>query len=222
VQLPFTTAQFLDVFAQYNRAVWPAQLVLWVLGVAIVLVAWRGRGPGRRWFVAAGLTLLWGWTGAVYHLGFFAAINNAATWFGAATLLQAGLWIVWAWRTPALRSAPRPGARAALAAVLAAYAFVVYPALNVALGHHFPAMPTFGAPCPTTIATFAVLTVAAPLTPWWLWVVPAGWAGIGTTAAFALGIVEDFGLAAAALLAVVARVVDRRDANTDEQRRTVP
>ena len=31
MNLPFTVEQFLDVFAQYNQAVWPIQIVAYVL-----------------------------------------------------------------------------------------------------------------------------------------------------------------------------------------------
>jgi Protein of unknown function (DUF5661)/Family of unknown function (DUF6064) len=41
--LPFTFEQFFRVFTDYNRAVWPAQLGLFVLGVVLVLLAYRGR-----------------------------------------------------------------------------------------------------------------------------------------------------------------------------------
>jgi hypothetical protein len=33
VALPFTVAHFLEVFAEYNQAVWPAQAALTVLGL---------------------------------------------------------------------------------------------------------------------------------------------------------------------------------------------
>jgi hypothetical protein len=67
------------------------------------------------------------------------------------------------------------------------YALVVYPLLNVLLGHRYPAMPTFGAPCPTTIATFGLLTWATPRPPWFVWPIPILWALVGTSAAFTLG-----------------------------------
>jgi hypothetical protein len=86
-----------------------------------------------------------------------------------------------------------------------AYAFAVYPLLNVVFGHIYPAMPTFGAPCPTTVATLGLLTWASPRPPWWVWAVPVAWALVGTSAALTLGITEDFGLLAAAVLALGVR-----------------
>ena len=39
--LPFTRDAFLDVFAVYNIAMWPAQPVAWLLGIAALAVLVR-------------------------------------------------------------------------------------------------------------------------------------------------------------------------------------
>jgi hypothetical protein len=67
-------------------------------------------------------------------------------------------------------------------------------------------MPTFGLPCPTTIATFGLLSWASPRPPWFVWAIPVAWAFIGTSASFILGIPEDLGLAVAATLAVAVQL----------------
>ena len=210
MQLPFSIADFLEVFRAYNLTVWPAQIVLYLLGAAVVCVALRGSARWRRWGVTGGLALLWAWMGAVYHLAFFSDINPAAHLFGAAFLLQAGLWLAWAWQSQSLTFRPANARQRSIGWVLLGYAFIVYPLLNVALGHGYPAMPTFGAPCPTTIATLGLLAWAAPRPPWFVWVVPILWSLVGTSAAFSLGIREDLGLLAAAILALAAQFTSRR------------
>jgi hypothetical protein len=209
VQLPFSIEEFLAVFRAYNVAVWPGQVALYLLGVALISLALRGFS---RWGIAGGLALLWAWMGAVYHLAFFSAINPAARLFGGAFLLQAGLWIVWARRAPGLKFRPSDASRRFAGWALLGYAFIVYPILNVALGHEYPTMPTFGAPCPTTIATLGLLTWATPRPPWFVWLVPVLWAVVGTSAAFTLGVREDLGLLAAAILAIAAQLTSRRAA----------
>jgi hypothetical protein len=206
MSLPFTLEQFLDVFRAYNGAIWPAQWGLYGLGVAMVLVAVRAPIGWGRWAVPAGLALLWAWTGAVYHLGFFAGINPAARLFGIAFLAQAILSLAWAWRTSALGFRPADTVQRLAGAGILAYAFLLYPLLNVLFGHRYPAMPTFGAPCPTTIATFGLLAWATPRPPWFVWPIPVLWALVGTSAAFALGIREDLGLLAAAILAIAVQL----------------
>jgi hypothetical protein len=61
--LPFTREQFFEVFSHYHRAVWPAPLVAYGLGLLVVLALWRWRGVRTDrpigWVLAAG----WIWTG---------------------------------------------------------------------------------------------------------------------------------------------------------------
>jgi hypothetical protein len=46
--LPFTPEAFLQVFAAYNQAVWPAQVFLYLLAVVLTGVAHRGDGRSAR------------------------------------------------------------------------------------------------------------------------------------------------------------------------------
>jgi hypothetical protein len=87
VTLPFDVAQFFAVFARYNAAVWPTQIVLTALAVAAILLALRSRGWSDR-AVGAVLGFFWIWMGAVYHWGFFRAINPAAALFGGLFVLE--------------------------------------------------------------------------------------------------------------------------------------
>ncbi len=41
--LPFTLEQFLNVFATYNKAIWPAQIAAYVLGTIAVAALLRPR-----------------------------------------------------------------------------------------------------------------------------------------------------------------------------------
>jgi hypothetical protein len=82
------------------------------------------------------------------------------------------------------------------------YALVAYPLLGVLLGHHYPATPTFGAPCPTTIFTFGVLLWCQRRVPAWLLIIPGLWALIGLSAAISLGVPEDVGLFVAGAVAI--------------------
>jgi hypothetical protein len=210
--IPFTTEQFLDVFRRYNEGVWPAQWVLLaggVLGLALTLRT--GRRSAR--FIGLLLAFLWLWMGVVYHLKYFPAINPAAVYFGVAFIVQAALF-AWfgAWRGR-LEFRARADGAGVLGGILVAYALVGYPLLGLALGHRYPASPTFGLPCPTTIFTFGLLLWTRPPVPRAVLVVPALWSVIGVSAAVQLGMREDFGLLVAGALAtltVLAREYRRR------------
>jgi hypothetical protein len=193
MSLPFTRTEFFGVFASYNEAVWPAQIALYALGVAALgLVFVRRRYSGR--LIAAILALLWLWMGGVYHLAYFRPVNPAASLLGGAFLLAAA---AFAWEgvvRQRLRFEPRTDAASAIATVLLAYALVMYPLLAMLLGHGYPAMPTFGLPCPTSIFTLGMLALLRPPYPAYLLVVPVLWTIVGMQGALLLGVYEDLGL----------------------------
>ena len=79
------------------------------------------------------------------------------------------------------------------------YGLVIYPVLGYFLGHRYPASPTFGAPCPTTIFTFGLLLWATSRVNWFYYMLPLIWSLIGFTAALNLGVREDIGLLVAGI-----------------------
>ena len=214
--MPFTTAQFFDIFAAYNTGIWPLQWVLLALGVAAIVVAVSRFNVGSR-LVTGVLAALWLWMGLVYHLIFFTMVNPAAPIFGVASALEAAL-LIWAGLGPrALHFAVRADVYGAGGAALLAYALIVYPLLGYVLGRHYPATPTFGAPCPTTIFTFGLLLWTAGRVPWWLLVIPGLWALIGLSAAVSLGVPQDLGLFAAGAIAIPLLIVRGRRARVPGQ-----
>jgi hypothetical protein len=84
--------------------------------------------------------------------------------------------------------------------VLIVFALVVYPVWSAYTGHAYPATPTFGLPCPTTIFTMGVLCFAAPPLPRGVMIAPVLWCLVGAQAAFLLGVQPDLGLIAAGLV----------------------
>ena len=90
MRLPFTLDQFLDVFRRYNAAVCPYPAILWLFGAGAVAAAWKADG-GRSRFAEWVLGLLWAWSGLVYHLLYFRAINPMAPVFAALFVAEAAL-----------------------------------------------------------------------------------------------------------------------------------
>jgi hypothetical protein len=214
MRFPFTIDQFLDVFRRYNAAVWPAQWILGALGLVAIVLALTGRRSASRW-VSIILALLWLWMAAAYHLAFFTSINRAAIAFAAAFAVQAAVFTWVAFRTPAVTYRPRSRVAAIIGAVLIIYAIVVYPVLGYALGHRYPAAPTFGVPCPTTILTLGLVVWAGRSLPRRVLVVPLAWSLVATSAAVNLGMIEDFGLLAAAI-ATTLTIRVRRDGGWEQ------
>lgn len=199
---PFTSAEFLDVFARYNQAVWPAQAFLVgiaLLALTLVVGGWRLADR----LVPLLLSILWAWTGVVYHWVFFRPINRLAKAFAVLFVTQSVLLMVLGvFQRRLLFRTSEPLARI-VGWTLILFGLAVYPLLNLASGHNWPAMPTFGTPCPTTLFTLGLLLLTQPRGPRVVFAIPLLWGLVGTSAAVALGIREDFSLPVAALGTVI-------------------
>lgn len=217
MHLPFTTDAFFEVFARYNVALWPLVILLWVAALGALVAILCAPGPRSSAVAASVVAALWLWGGVVYHAAYFTRINPAAWGFAAMFVVEAGLlaWYGLAHRALAFGSAaPRPRA---VGVALAVYA-LVYPGLNLLAGHAYPAVPTFGVPCPTGIFTVGVLLTSAHRPPAAVLVVPVLWALIGGSAAVVLGVSTDYVLlGCAAILLVDAAGKAPADATTSSR-----
>jgi len=189
--LPFSRIQFFEVFAQYNLAAWPMQVLAYALGIAMV-ASLRHRSRIAGAFIAGGLAAMWLWTGVAYHWMHFAGVNPAAFGFGALFVIQ-GLLLAHAAARGSLRFGPPGDVLSWLGVALVSYAALLYPLFGWIAGHSYPAMPMFGiAPCPLVIFTFGMLLLATTHLSRWLLVIPVAWSLVGGSAAFLLGVPQDW------------------------------
>jgi len=212
MNLPFTVEQFFSVFERYNSAIWPAQIVAYVLGVIAVVIAIRG---GRRQsLIMLSLAAFWVWMGAVYHIMHFSAVNPAARLFGVLFIVQGVLFAILHGRL-SFQFRLRPAALAGGLMIL--YSMAIYPALGAMFGHSYPGSPVFGvAPCPATIFTFGILLLAVSRVPVYVLIIPLLWSLIGTSAAVHLEVPQDYGLGVAGILGSVLIVVNNRKHRSKE------
>jgi hypothetical protein len=196
--LPFSHDQFFDVFAAYNRALWPFAVLLWMLTVGVFVALLRGAPIGRVPTVL--LAVHWAWTAVAYHWAFFAAINPMAILFGAAFLLQAALLGLRAWRRP-LRYSCAVTPRHVTGGLMIVCS-LAYPLLAASLVGRYPHIPTFGVPCPTTLLTIGFLLMATRLRLSLL-AIPVSWTVIGGSAAVFFGVMPDWVLPLAGVTAVI-------------------
>lgn len=195
--LPFTSEQFLTVFAAYNILLWPFAAVLWALSASALLMVMMGRGADRATTLL--LAVHWAWSAVAYHLVFFAEINPAAVAFAIGFLVQAAILAIamsnppdfsWRWRT-----------RNVAGAVLAVYS-LIYPLIAAITVHSYPKMPTFGVPCPTTLYTIGILLMSGHVRRSLL-VIPLAWSVLGGSAALLLGMTPDYALLVAGLVVLI-------------------
>jgi hypothetical protein len=87
MKTPFTTDQFFSVFEKYNKAVFPFQLIIILLGI-FALVLSHSNNALKNKLIASFLGLLWIWMGMAYHILILSVINKLAFVFGAVFIIQ--------------------------------------------------------------------------------------------------------------------------------------
>jgi hypothetical protein len=203
--LPFTRDQFIAVFATYNAAIWPAQVLAYIAG-AVALVALFRPSPTSDRLIASVLAAMWIWTGATYHLLFFTEINRAALGFGIVFIVQGALFAYLGLARGRLSFRFQAGVAGWVGLGFVAYASILYPLIGIATGHTYPELPMFGVtPCPVTIFTLGMLLLATRL-PFWLLIVPTLWSLIGGSAAILLDVPQDWLLLVSGVVTIALRL----------------
>lgn len=202
MKLPFTSEEFLKVFEAYNQAVFPIQLILYLLALQIIYLCVKKENWSDK-AISVMLSSLWIWMGIVYHIIFFTAINKAAYFFGALFILQGSLFLWKGVYQNKLKFNLTKNIYGFAGMALMVFALIIYPTIGYALGHIYPSSPTFGLPCPTTIFTFGMLLILNGKYPKVILIIPFIWAIIGFSAALSLGIKEDISLLVSAIITLL-------------------
>ncbi len=212
MKTPFTLDQFFDVFRDYNETVFPMQVIFYLIGIAAIYLTIKTTARSDK-IISGILAFLWLWMGIVYHLVFFKVINKAAYLFGALFILQGILFLTLGIFKPKLSFKLRFDTYGITASALILFALIFYPVLGYFLGHVYPASPTFGLPCPTTIFTFGLLLLTDKKCPVVILIIPFVWSVIGFTAAFNFGVIEDTVLFIAGLITLPMLLIKNRKYN---------
>jgi hypothetical protein len=194
MHLPFTQEQFLDMFAAYNRVVWPVIIIMYVLAGLAVYGLFKREQVWTKVIMYV-MSAMWMFAGAVYHIGFFSRINPVAFMFGAIFLFQGLVFFTNASIKRRLKIQATRSLESYFGGLFILYAAIIYPVLSMVGGHGWPRMPMFGiAPCPVTIFTFGMLLMVRGRVAMSVLLIPLAWSIIGSFAALSLGVREDIGL----------------------------
>jgi hypothetical protein len=198
MQLPFTITDFLNVFKNYNEAVFPIQIIFYVIAfICIYLLFAKKEKSGA--FISTVLAFFWLWIGIIYHIIFFSSINKAAYFFGTLFIIQGILFFYLGLIKKSLSFNYQRSVNNIIGFIFILYALIIYPLLGILFGHHYPSTPTFGLPCPTTIFTFGILLFINKKISVLVLLIPLVWSIIGFGAALNLSIYQDYGLLIAGL-----------------------
>ena len=210
MKTPFTTEQFFLVFENYNLKVFPVQLFIVILGVAtLLLIHLKNRYKNR--LIGCYLGLLWIWTGLVYHIVFFSAINKDAYVFGGIFILQ-GILIFINTFNQRLIFTFTPQSKDYAGYFLILFGLIIYPIIGIAAEGTLVRTITLGLPCPSTIFTFGLFLLTMNKFPKYLLIIPSLWAIVGLSAAINFGVVQDYMIIISAIIADI--ILLRRNALT--------
>ncbi|MEM7121688.1 MAG: DUF6064 family protein [Pseudomonadota bacterium] len=210
--LPFDADTLISLYGQVNRALWPAQLAVFVLAAALVALPFKPFAQAGR---LAGLVLAGGWLtcGVVFHLGYFAPLNFAAPIYGWCFVAQA-LLLLW---TLALRGNVWflwDGSFYGWAGlILALVALLVAPLATGLFGDGLAAAELPGLmPDPTALFTLALLLLVRARAPWHLIVLPCLWCLVAMATGWILEAPSLMILPAAGVLATLLLIAKNRRA----------
>lgn len=217
MHLPFTPGEFFRVFADYNETVWPLQALLSLMALLCAGLVFS-RASWSNNLVSMFLAIFWLWMGLAYHLAFFTRINPLAYGFCALSILGAAAFLWHGLYRRHLQFEWHGSGRNLAGAALIIFALVIYPVWTRWTGHTWPAIPTFGLPCPTTLFTIGMLALLASPYPRSVLLVPIVWCAIGVQAAFFLEVIPDLSLLAGAAVAGSLWVMAGRPSRTAASR----
>jgi hypothetical protein len=211
VMLPFTIDDLLGVFETYNLAIWPMQVVAYVLGVAAVLLVVRKTVLSGRVIMGI-LSFLW-----LFSAGFFifalVPIYKPAYAFGALFIVQAAIFLACVIR-PCVSFAFGRKANTVAGLLFIAFAMIGYPVLGYFIGHQYPQAPPFGlTPCPLSVFTFGLLLLTDSRVPKWILAIPFLYA-IGGILPLSIGVLEDGAMIVAGVVGTA--MILYRDAKKSE------
>jgi Family of unknown function (DUF6064) len=197
----FSSHAYYRLIELYNTAIWPAQIVALLLGVAILVLV--RRGSSGRW-VAILLAACWLWIALAFHAARYARLNTAAPYFAWMFGIEAALLVVLSRMT--FQGPFDIQGRIGLAIFL--FALVVMPLAAPLLSRGWRAAEVFGmAPDPTAVGTLGILLVSRVKRRWPLMVLPAAWCVV-TGAILSVWKISFFWMAP--LLALIAVLLARR------------
>ncbi|MGA3014012.1 MAG: DUF6064 family protein [Bacteroidales bacterium] len=202
MKTPITTDQFFSVFEKYNHAIFPVQIILFLLSI-LALIAIGSKIRQKDKFVAGILGVIWIWTGIVYYWAFFSHINILALGYGVVFILQ-GLFLVWEGVILYnLKFVFMNSIQAYFGTFFILYGLIIYPVVDYLIEPDISLISSVGLPSPTIILTFGFLLLCDKKFSKYLLIVPSLWAVIGISTIIKPGVYQDSMMLIAAIIADV-------------------
>jgi hypothetical protein len=215
--LLFTPRTYYRLFALYNLAVWPLHLLAGALGIALLVLLFRG-GAWRGRAIAAILAACWLWVAWAYLYERYDTINWIARYLAIGFAVQAILLI--ASGVVLNRFTPGEGLVSGVGTALVVFALLIQPLLAPLFGRPWTQVEIFGLmPDPTVAATIgALLAMHRAHVP--LLVIPLIWCAFTGATLWAMEAPDAPLMPTIAILAIgvtIRKALTRRAASTASQ-----
>ncbi|UKJ76695.1 DUF6064 family protein [Azospirillum brasilense] len=198
--LLFSPRTYWRLIERHNEALWPAHVLLLLLGVAILLGLIRPR-PWSHRAIAGTLAVLWAWLAWSFLWERYATINWAASYVALLFAFQA---ILLALIGSRLRWSLSWTGRAPVGLVLFLYAIALHPLAALLAGRPPRGAEVFGiTPDPTAIATIGLVMMAEGRWSWLLLAAPMAWCLASWATLHSMGAPEQWVPLGAALVALI-------------------
>lgn len=163
-----------EAFGNYNQAIWPMQVIAYVLGIIAVFWAIK-RIKYSDNIILLILSFFWLWGGFVFCILFFAPDYKVFYILGGLGIIQGVLFLFYGLRSHKLLPlfTFRTDMYGIIGAIYILYALILYPYIGYLTGYPYPDHPIFGvAPCPVCIFTFGLFLWARKRLPMGILVIP--------------------------------------------------
>lgn len=201
---------FFQRMAEYNNAIWPAQIISYALGIFIIINSirqWKWSNEVNTTILA----LLWIWNGAVTEILFFSEFQKQYYFWGILWILQGILFLIVGLSKNKFNYKIQRNWYSYTGLLFILYALVLYPLIGSLLGHPYPRGPIFGvAPCPVVVFTFGVMLFVDQKVPLSLLVFPLIWAILSLYPIIMMGIIADVGEIIVAVIGFALIVIRNR------------
>lgn len=184
--LLFSPRTYYRLFELYNLAIWPAHILAFASGAAILgILQTRGCWQGRA--VSAILAACWLWVAWAYLWERYATINWAASYLAIGFLIQGALLFGLGVRQALSFQLPRNPIDWVGRAVFV-FALAAYPLIGPLLGRPWSSVEVFGiAPDPTAVGTLGILLLAEGRVRWEQLAIPLLWCSISGATLWTMG-----------------------------------
>ena len=195
----------------YNAGIWPMQIAMLLLGIAIAALVFR-RAPSGARIAALLLAACWLWVAWAFHLRRYATINWAAVYFAGAFIAEA---LLLAWIGVARGRVVIQSMKPQLHCVgwwMLPFALIAQPAIGLLAGRTAMQVGYFGtAPDPTVVGTLGVLLLARDA-QWTLMAIPLLWCALSGAFQWAMHAPDALVMPVIGLVAVLAAAARARTA----------